>query len=380
MSTGDASKRITGAHGTKRGRNAADASAWPSRLAATALRRAPYATLYQDLLDALLGGYCSPGSVTVEVGAGAGQLRTWLDATRAPGWLHTEPDDGALQELRRRFPEARTARAFAESLPVAAKSVDTSVGLCVLDVVANLEKVAREQLRVLKPGGHFLHLLDMTTALERPFADLCMTGLLALPNLLSDPTEQRWPADLLLTPWRPFQRLLERMLHLGHPCASLFQEAFAPFFSQPFDDVAAARAFLAVSASPELRARLLAFMIDAERMARELGLGHMQALPVSSARHLATRLERTFERVGLDVVRSEIVTRALVHERPPGDPYVYRGNCVGHERLGTELPPSLLCPDARRPAAGQQRLEIGVFVFVAKKPLTGPRKKPLNPA
>jgi SAM-dependent methyltransferase len=350
------------------------------RLAATGRRREPYARLYEELLAALLAAHSPPDAAIVEVGAGAGQLRTWLDATRADAWLHTEPDDRALQELRRRFPEARTACASAESLPVAPKSVDTTVGLCVLDVVADLEKVAREQLRVLKPGGHFLHLLDMTTALERPFADLCMTGLLALPNLLSDPTEQRWPADLLLTPWRPFQRLLERMLHLGHPCASLFQEAFAPFFSQPFDDVAAARAFLAVSASPELRARLLAFMIDAERMARGLGLGHMQAVPVSSARHLATRLEKAFERVGLDVVRSEIVTRALVRERPPGDPYVYRGNCVGHERLGTELPPSLLCPSAPRPGPGQQLLELGVFVFVARKPLIVPTKKPINPA
>jgi SAM-dependent methyltransferase len=353
--------------GKKRRLDPARASTWTSRLAVTAQRRAPYAALYEDLLAEVLARHSSADAVTVELGAGAGQLRTWLDPTHATGWLHTEPDAEALQEFRRRFPDAKTARAAAETVPVAPGSVDTSFGLCVLDVVADLEQVAREQLRILKPGGHFVHLLDMTTALDRPLTELFAAGFLALPNLLSDPTEQRWPTDLLLMQRRPFQHLLQRMFHLGHPLASLFQGTFAPFFLDTLDGDAAARAFLTMSSSPELRAHLLAFMIDAERMARELGLGQIQTVPVSSARHLATRLQQAFERSGFVVVDCDVNARSMVRDRPVGDPHIYRGNCVGHERLATELPAALLCPNAARPGPGQQRIELGVFVFVARK-------------
>jgi SAM-dependent methyltransferase len=368
VSTGEASKRVTGASGTKRRGDAAKASPWASRLASTALRRAPYAPLYEQLLAALLAGPSSPGAVTLELGAGAGQLRTWLPATATAGWLHTDPDDEALRQLGRRFPDARTTRASAESVPVAAESVDTSVGLCVLDVVTDLEQVAREQLRVLEPGGRFVHLLDLTTALDQPLAELFAAGCLALPNLLSDPTEQRWPADLLLAQRRPFQRLFELMLAGGNPRAVLFRDLFAPFFREPFDAHAAARAFLTLSSSPELRAHLLCFMIDAEGTALDVGLGQMQTVPLSSARHFATRLEKAFARAGFEISSSDVVASSLLRERPPGDPYRYRGNHVGHERLATELPPSLLCPDAPRPGPGQQQLELGVFVFVARKP------------
>ncbi|MDB4982777.1 MAG: class SAM-dependent methyltransferase [Myxococcales bacterium] len=366
MSTVDASKRVTGARGTRGA--GTSASPWASRLAATALRRAPYAPLYKELLAALLAAHSSPGSMTLELGAGAGQLRTWLPATPAATWLHTEPDDEALRLLRRRFPDARTARASAESVPVADESVDTSVGLCVLDVVADLEQVAREQLRVLAPGGCFVHLLDMTTALDRPLAELHAAGCLALPNLLSDPTAERWPADLLLAQRRPFQRLFALMLRDGHTRARLFADLFEPFFREPFDGGAAARAFLTLSASPGLRAHLLSFMIDAERTALDLGLGQMQTVPLSSARHFARRLDQAFSRAGFEISRSDIAGSSLLLDRPAGDPYRYRGICVGHERLATELPPSLLCPNAARPGPGEQRLELGVFVFVARKP------------
>jgi hypothetical protein len=242
------------------------------------------------------------------------------------------------------------------------------VGLCVLDVVADLEAVAREQLRVLEPGGCFVHLLDMTTALDRPLAELFAAGFLALPNLLSDPTAELWPADLLLAQRRPLQRLFQLMRRGGHPYAILFEDLFAPFFREPFDGHAAARALLTLSSSQELRAHLLSFMSDVERMALELGLGQLQSVPVSSARHFATRMEKVFARAGFEISRCDIAASSLLRERPAGDPHLYQGNCVGHERLAIELPPSLLCPHAPLPGPGQQRLELGVFVFVARKP------------
>src|SRR5438477_8647813 len=109
--------------GKKRRLDPARASTWTSRLAVTAQRRVPYAALYAELLAEILARHSSPDAVTVELGAGAGQLRTWLGRTHATGWLHTEPDAEALQDFRRRFPDAKTARAAAETVPVAAGSV-----------------------------------------------------------------------------------------------------------------------------------------------------------------------------------------------------------------------------------------------------------------
>ena len=90
-------------------------------------------------------------AAVLEVGAGTGKLTGELVA-QGHDVLATDPDEEMLDYLNKRVPQARTAVASAESLPVGDRSVDVVVAAQAFhwfDHDVALPEIAR----VLKPGG-----------------------------------------------------------------------------------------------------------------------------------------------------------------------------------------------------------------------------------
>lgn len=350
-------------------------SEWRTDLTELEARRAPYAAVLRPLIaEALSAGR----GRTLEVGAGNGQLRQLLGDPEGD-WVHTECDPASLRLLKRRFPGRSILHADLEALPFEAASFSRCVGLCVMDVVNDLAVAARELHRVLSPGGTFIHLFDMTTVLERPFLDLVAADMLPVPNVLTNPSANLWPENLLVLP-RPAAR---KILELGREISPTLHGAFKPYFdvflnspSRPLDTQRAVQLFHAIADAPELRRALALMLVQAQQLGLRRGLGRVPALPVSSAKHVSQRIRRAFEAAGFSVERDEIATGWSLVDQPladlsSGTTCAYRSLCVGHERRDSQLPDPLLCEGAPRPQAGQQLIEVGLHVLAARREALG---------
>ena len=267
---------------------------------------------------------------------------------------------------------AAVVRATAEALPVAAGACGAVVGLCVMDAVADVGAAAAELARVLAPGGRFVHLLDMATLLEQPFAKLAGSRLVPLPNVFGDPGDHEWPLDIVLLKRDWLAGLLRFATGAGHPFAAAFTPIFAPFLAEApsFDVVTATNAFKAIAGSGERRRALAAMLTSASRLAVAQGHPPVEPLPFHSGRYLQSVLQAGFTAAGFTIELSEIVARAA--RRPARDDergIRYRSLCLGHERLESALPRRLLTEATGiRPRAGEILVEAGVFAFVARGP------------
>jgi SAM-dependent methyltransferase len=335
-------------------------------------RRAPYAGPLAAIAGDLLARFPPAGDrPIVEIGAGAGQLRGWLPPALRARLVHSEPSDAATRAMRGRASDAVVVRAAAEALPFAARSCGAVLALCVFDAVADTQAAAAEIARVLPPGGRFVHLLDMATLLERPFAKLAESGLVPIPNVFGDPGDHEWPLDIVLLEREWLESLLRFTGDAGHPFADAFAPIFAPFLSTPaapLDVGAAAGAFKAIAGSGDRRRTLASLLASASRLSAAEGHRAVEPLPFHSGRYLQSLLGASFAAAGFAVELSEIVARAI--RRPAADDETalrYRSLCVGHERLESELPRRLLAAVREPPSDGDILVEAGVFAFVARR-------------
>ena len=333
-------------------------------------RRAPYTEVLAAIAGDVLARFPpAAGRPLLEIGAGAGQLRGLLPADLRARGLHSEPSAAAARALRASAGGAAVVRATAEALPVAAGACGAVVGLCVMDAVADAGAAAAEIARVLAPGGRFVHLLDMATLLEQPFAKLAASGLVPIPNVFGDPGDHEWPLDIVLLKRDWLASLLRFSAGAGHPFAAAFAPILAPFLAPSFDAVTATNAFKAIAGSGDRRRTLAATLTSASRLAVAQGHPPVEPLPFHSARYLLSVLQASFTGAGFTIELSEIVTRAV--RRPARDDergLRYRSLCLGHERLEDELPRRLLTGAAEPPAAREILVEAGVFAFVARRP------------
>jgi SAM-dependent methyltransferase len=336
-----------------------------------ARRRAPYAGPLAAIAGDLLARFPPAGDRPVlEIGAGAGQLRGWLPPALRKRIVHSEPSDAATRALRGRAADATVARAVAEALPFAARSCGAVLALCVFDAVADTHAAAAEIARVLPPGGRFVHLLDMATLLEQPFAKLAESALVPIPNVFGDPGDHEWPLDIVLLEREPLESLLRFARDAGHPFAAAFGPIFAPFLASaaPFDVHAATGAFKSIAGNGERRRTLASLLAAASRLAAAAGHPAVEPLPFHSGRYLQSLLGARFAAAGFTVELSEIVARAV--RRPAADDersIRYRSLCVGHERLESELPRRLLVAVREPPSDGDILVEAGLFAFVARR-------------
>jgi SAM-dependent methyltransferase len=360
----------------KRKRAAPDADL-PSALQLLRARRAPYDDLLAAIVADTLARFppAAAGAV-VEIGAGAGQLREWLPPPLRARTVHTDPSHRALRLLRAAAPDADARPARAERLPFADGACAAVIGLCAFDAVLQASggdpmPAVREAARVLAPGGRFLHLLDMATLLEQPFAKLAASDLIPIPNVFGDPGDTEWPLDILLLPRDRLEALLDLAERAGHPLTASFGDAFAPFLQRPFDADAAAASFRALASSGERRQALQRDLASASRLAVQNGHAPLDPLPFHSGKYLQSVLDTAFRESGaFQIELSEIVVRSAWSPRAGDRSVRYRSLCLGHQRVMDVLPNRLLT--GGQPAGGdapphEMLMEAGVFVFAARR-------------
>ena len=237
------------------------------------------------------------------------------------------------------------------------------------DAVADAQAAAAEIARVLAPGGRFVHLLDMATLLEQPFAKLAGSGLVPIPNVFGDPGDHEWPLDIVLL----------RARLAGEPAA--LRGRRRPSVRRGVRaDLRAVPAPAAVRRRRGRDERVQGDRGQRRAAAHAGGAADVGQPPVGRARATAPSSRcpftpaatcracsaTSFAAAGFAVELSEIVARAI--RRPAADDEKtlrYRSLCVGHERLEGELPRRLLAGRPSRRRDGDILVEAGVFAFVA---------------
>jgi ubiquinone/menaquinone biosynthesis C-methylase UbiE len=334
------------------------------RLEPLAAIREPFTDCHRKIVRRVLESHVAEQGTLLEIGAGFGQLASWLDGAGSR-FVHTEPDAGALAKLRSRYPSARTEQASAERLPVPDASVSAVIGLCTLDVVSDLTAALREVRRVLAPGGVLVHLVDLAPSFEGELRELAVTGKVVLPNLFSDPSEARWPEDLLVSDWVEMKALLAALASQSHPLPHVFGHYFANYERRSFDATSAARQFEAFSRAPEMRELLKTMLASGFALGHRLGVPPPRGTLVSAGRRLADRIERAVREAGLTTERNDVES-AWAHAARDASAPVYRSLALGHERRSGNVPERLLCEDAMLPEPNAALVEASVAVFVAR--------------
>lgn len=342
---------------------------WTQRLQHVAAVREPFAAASTLLVQRLLQQWLPPTGTVVEIGAGVGQLRQWLgrDDER---WLHTEPDAGALEVLRERFPGARCELGTANRSSASSGSVAAVVGLCVLDLVPDLEACFAEFARITQPQGRVVHFLDLTPTPDLTLEELARAGKVVVPNVFAEPNAPLspgvWPEDLLVLEGHALYRLLDAVSQHRHPLPEVFGPYLRRFAQQPFDARGASGEFDAISRTPEMRGLLRTMLESAFRAGHALSLPPPLGQRTSSSRAFAARLERAARAADF-----EVKCNAIVRERAQGavsnhGAPLYRSLVTGLE-ASSELPKEI--SEKQR---GADLLEVGIHVFVAER-LTLPR-------
>lgn len=352
---------------TSRKPKRARAESWVERLEPLAALREAFLPCHRAIVRAVFDEYLPSAGPVVELGAGLGQLCRWLEGWNSERFVHTEPDPQALAALSRAFPHARVKAAGASSLPFEDASCAAVVGVCVLDVVPDLDATLREARRVLVPGGVLVHFLDMAPRFETVLRELAAEDRIVLPNLFSDPSAQRWPEDLLLTERAGMQRLLAELDQRSHPLGRVFGHYFQNFARTPFDAAKAAREYEAFSRAPEMRELLKTLLASAYTHGFQLGVPAPRGVVASSGRWLADRFATAVDRNALTLELNDL--RAAWASTPAAaEGWIYRSLALGHERRQQTLPEHCLCPAAESPTPGTTLVEAAMSVLVARRP------------
>jgi SAM-dependent methyltransferase len=341
-----------------------------NRLTRVRSQRQAFEPLSRRLIQATLERYLPAEGSVVEIGMGDGQLRQRLPERLLPRLLHTEPQAAASRAFRKQHHEVKVVQAPAERLPLADGEAAAVIGLCVMDVVPDGHAVVKELGRVLRPGGRFIHWLDMSTVLTPMVAALAGSELLLMPNVFGDPAEGEWPEDLFLVPRQQLALVVAILRESEHPLARPLAQYLAVFSASPLEVTKAAAELAQLQDDSALRTALKSAFKSAFEFASPAArqqLASFQGRPVSSSRFFEQRLRSLFgPETGFQVEESSL-TRAF-ELAPRGEPpFAYMSCCVGEQRQLPYVPEALLCSDATPPDDAQALLELGVFVFVASR-------------
>lgn len=340
-----------------------------NRLTSVRQQRAPFEALSRQLVARTLERFLPEGPLA-EIGMGDGQLYARLPPEVLPRITHTEPHAAASKGFRKQHPQVAVLQAGAEKLPFEDGQLGAVVALCVMDVVPDPAAVVKELRRVLRPGGRFIHWLDMSTVLTPVVASLSGSELLPLPNVFGDPAEGEWPEDLFVIP-RAQLALIVAILHqAGHGLARPLGQYLQLFSQSPLAVKAAAAELAQLQDSSPLRAALK----EAFRTALELAEGPLRAQltsfqgrPISSSLHFEQRMRAWFAQdAGFQVESSELLRAWELAPRAEAA-FAYSSLCIGEQRHLPYAPDKLLCSDAALPDDSQMLLELGVFSFVATR-------------
>jgi hypothetical protein len=335
-------------------------------------QREPFRRLSRRLVAETLERWLPAEGSVVEIGMGDGQLRERLPEGLLSRVVHSEPQAAASRDFRKKNPNLTVLQAPAERLPLEAGSAAGVLGLCVMDVVPDGAAVARELARVLRPGGRFIHWLDMSTVLAPIVSSLSGTNLVPFPNVFSDPVENQGalPEDLFLMPREQLALVVAILGSAGHGLAVPMKQYLATYSSSPLAVGAASAELVQLQDNAALRNLLKgAFQVAFELASPEARaqLAAFQGRPVSSALHFARRLDGWFgAESGFRVEESRLV-RAWESVPRSASSLPYMSCAVGEQRSLSYIPEVLLCSDARPLSDDESLLELGVFLFVASR-------------
>ena len=347
---------------SKKARKGPRAPSWTERLEGLRQLRAPYLECQRVLVERALARISECGRI-VEVGAGSGQFRRWLPPASLGRFVHTDTDAPSLERLQKDFVGAETLVARADRLPLDASSASGVVGLCVFDMLDELDSAFREWHRVLEPGGVVVHLLDMMPALTAPFRDIVARGRIPLPNVFADAVDGVSRENLLLVEREAFFALFDALRGHAHPLSHIFGYYFEHFRGDVFDEHRAAADYDTIAQSPASRQLFESALRGGFQIGFRLGLPPPEAVPFSTARHLFERLERAALGAGFRVEVNELWTAWAPGEN--GAELAYRSLVLGRETRSKALPQTLLCPEA--PRSGTPLVEAGMAAFVARR-------------
>jgi len=343
-----------------------------AKLRAVRSVRSPFVALSQRILGNLVDQF-PPGAhgAVVEIGAGDGQLREWLPSEIANRTVHTEPLGLAVREFRKRWPDASIRQASSERLPFGDGEVATVLASCVLDVVPDGAAAAREIARVLRPGGHLIHLLDLSTELTGSFEMFRHASLVPLPNVFGESCKVRWPEDMFLIPKEQVHGVVDVLQSHGHWFARPLRKYALMFDAAPFPLRQAMVAYAELSESLPLRTELRAVFRDAREWAgpaQRKDFARFHGQPAASSRYFQSRLNQWFgDPAVYKVVLSDIVSCAQAVPRQPDWPLGYMSLCAGEIRKLSAPPAALLTSQVGQPPEGESLRELGIFVFVAQR-------------
>ena len=333
-------------------------------------QREPFRQLSRRIIEGTLERWLPGDGAVVEIGMGDGQLFERLPAGLLPRVLHTEPLAAASRDFRKKHPELKVVQAPAERLPLDAGSAAAVLGLCVMDVVPNGAAVVAELARVLRPGGRFIHWLDMSTVLVPVVASLAGTDLVPFPNVFADPAAGEWPEDLFLMPREQLRLVVALLSAAGHPLAAPMGQYLSTYSSSPLAVGVAAAELIQLQDSAALRSVLKeAFQAAFELATPELRerLAAFEGRPVSSARHFEQRLRGWFGAESSFRVEESALVRVWETVAGEGAAFPYMSSSVGEHRSLPYMPETLLCSDAAAVQDDNALRELGVFVFVASR-------------
>lgn len=159
-------------------------SAWSGETGVGSLQRLEYARAFavralSKVINDVLAPFNAESTKTLEVGSGTGYLRSLLPGWKG-SWTQLEPTEALLTRARESA-RPRSKDQFvvgsAYELPFEDNTHDLVVGLASYDVMVHLDEAIAETLRVLKPGGTFLHLFDFRAPADPVMALLKEAGI-----------------------------------------------------------------------------------------------------------------------------------------------------------------------------------------------------------
>lgn len=318
------------------------------------------------VVASVLERYIPKNARVIEIGSGIGELVYSLLPSNSPYRQiieQTEYAQAAVEQQKRRHPDANIRQANVYSLPYPDNSIDTVLGFASFDTLADPQAAIAEMSRVLSEGGRIIHMLDLEASAHTFFHNYDYAADSRIPFPMAGEKPGSSPGVVLVT-----QQQLER--------------AITRLQSQP-ELAPIVNALRRYADDPEENFDLLSTMQDGlgefAIMVKQLVLGDEQAETIRFNEYFTNRWKVALEEQGFEIEELGVEEgTALINRTAITDPTLARffiGRNVAVSDVGTVYGQNdLNIPD------GQVKAVSRINVLVARKPETIKPVEPQKPS